>query len=196
MKEKLKNLSISVRLLIIAIVIFTIAYSGIIGIIGQTLWNSEAEGSLIKENGQVVGSQLIGQEFNDAKFFHSRPSSIDYNAMKSGSQNLSPRNPILTQRVENILQKISKNRKAENLKVPSTLVTESGSALDPHITVRSALIQIPRISKNTGIPENELDSLVVKYSKDKILGIFGMKRVNVLKLNIELDNRLEGKNID
>ncbi len=269
MKEKLKNLSISLRLLIIALVIFVIIYSGAIGIIGQALWREKTEGSLIRENNEVIGSRLIGQEFNSPVLFHSRPSSIEYNATKSGSKNLGPQTRVLfsiksdnikddlnqgiipeklknkfeniekplpedatvikpkedkweikdgeelytiktedgkldiypkselSERVENILRKIAETHESENLEVPSDLVTESGSALDPHITVQAAMFQIPRIIKNTNgnISEKRLEKLVKKHSKGKLFGIYGMKRVNVLKINIDLLKILEGKNI-
>ncbi|KXA93304.1 hypothetical protein AKJ66_02270, partial [candidate division MSBL1 archaeon SCGC-AAA259E22] len=191
MKEKLKNLSIAIRLLILGVVIFSLAYSGIIGIIGQTLWTNSADGSLIRQEGEIIGSQLIGQKFENPKLFHGRPSSINYNATQSGSQNLAPNNPILTDRVKKTLNKISENRTIDNLTVPPDLVTESGSALDPHITTRSALFQIPRISKNTGIPEDKLRTIVEKYSQDKLLGLYGIQRVNILELNLEIKKIIE-----
>lgn len=183
MNEKLKNLTTAVRLLIVGILIFSIAYPTIVGIAGQ-IWSNSAKGSMIQPENEIVGSKLIGQDFDNPKFFHCRPSSIDYNAMKSGSKNLSPRNPELVQRVELFLENISVS--SENMRVPSVLVTESGSALDPHITVEAAMFQIPRISRNTGISEDELESLVKEYTKEPLLGVYGLRRVNVLQLNIEL----------
>lgn len=262
MREKLEDLSISIRLLIIGVVIFSLAYSGIIGIIGQTIWNDEAEGSLIRRDGEVVGSELIGQNFEGPEYFHGRPSSINYDAMESGSQNLGPQDEILfevnyenhrndlergtlsgdireefeeidrslpadaevvylgenkwrikeggetlysirtddeklefyrrsklARRVENSLSDISEEY--ENEIVPADFVTESGSALDPHITVRSALFQIPRVSRNPGISQEELRSLVENLSKDKLFGLYGMKHINVLKLNLEVNELME-----
>lgn len=266
MKGKLNDLSVSVRLLILGLLIFSLAYSGVIGAVGQVLWNDSAEGSLMRENGKIVGSELIGQKFDDPKYFHSRPSSIDYDAMRSGSQNLAPQTGALfsvdldgvkdrlnqgvipdklrskfekrgyalpddatiikekdnqwriksedeqlytlkagkeeleiykkselTKRVENLLKSFSGGYNRSE--VPSILVTESGSALDPHITVRSALFQIPRISRNTGIQEDRLRSLVENYSQGKLLGLYGMKRVNVLKLNLELNRIIKGNQV-
>lgn len=265
MEAKLKDLSIALRLLALGVLIFSLAYSGIIGIIGQALWGHEAEGSLIRnEEGEVIGSELIGQEFTSPEYFHGRPSSIDYNAMKSGSQNLGPQEDILftvenenyrekldlgvlpndirenfeeigrslpegakvvkmrenewrirgeeedlysirtgdnelefyrrselARRVENLLEDISS--KYDNEMVPTDLVTESGSALDPHITVRSALFQIPRVHDHTGIPKENLRALIEKHSKDKLFGLYGLKRVNVLKLNREIKRIMEGR---
>lgn len=261
MEEKIKDLSVSLRLLILAIVIFSLAYSGIIGIVGHALWGDQAGGSLVRRNGKVVGSELIGQEFDEPEFFHGRVSSIDDNAMKSGSQNLAPQENVLfsieaesiknnlnqgelpeelrekfdnleyplpgdaevvqwedewiiksgdkslyhiredgekleiykksklARRVKSILSEFSEEY--ENSNIPSDLVTESGSALDPHITVRGALFQVPRIARNTELSEPELRSLVENHSKNKLLGLYGMKRVNVLELNLELENRME-----
>ncbi|MFP4005544.1 MAG: K(+)-transporting ATPase subunit C [Candidatus Hadarchaeia archaeon] len=191
MKNKLKDLSVSIRLLLLALVVFSLAYSGIIGMIGQAIWSGEAEGSLVREDGKVVGSELIGQEFNGPEYFHSRPSSIGYDALRSGSQNLGPvENSGLESRVEDDLENIS-NYYGFPITVPSDFVTESGSALDPHITVRSAMFQIPRVSSESNIPEEKLESLVEKYSEDKLLGIYGTKRVNVLNLNLEIYKMME-----
>lgn len=262
MKLELEDLSVAVRLVIVGIVMFSIAYPLTVFLGGQ-LWRGNAQGSLVKYKGEDVGSKLIGQDFDDPRFFHSRPSSIDYNAMESGSSNLAPQiwvlfsiepddieddlnkgiipekleskfenvgRPLpegaevviekenvwvirdekelykiqkgggkldvypkseLKRRVENILQKISRNRENKNLSVPSDLVTESGSALDPHITENSAMLQAPRIAKNTDIPENELRDLVKRHTKGPLLGIYGRKRVNVLLLNIEIMRRME-----
>lgn len=192
MKKKLKNLSVSLRLLLVGVAIFSIAYTLSIGLIGQTLWEDSAEGSLIKHNGEIIGSELIGQEFDEPEFFHGRPSSINYNAMNSGSQNLGPQNPELENRTENSLKNLLKNYNSE-IEVPASLITESGSALDPHITVRSAVFQIPRVSANTGITEEKLRSLVEEHSEDKLLGLYGLKRINVLKLNLEVKKLMEGE---
>lgn len=188
MKLELEDLSVAIRLVIVGIVIFSIAYPLVVGLAGQ-IWRNNAQGSIIEYNGQAVGSKLIGQDFDDPRFFHSRPSSIDYDAMKSGSSNLGPNNPELRERVEKILGKLSEN--GDNMKVPSDLVTESGSALDPHITYRSAILQVPRIAKHTDIPEDELRDMVERHSEDPLLGIYGRKRVNVLLLNIEIMSRME-----
>lgn len=189
MTGKLSDLSISIRLLILGVVIFSVAYSATIGVLGQALWHEEAGGSLVESEGDVVGSELIGQEFDDPRYFHSRPSSIEYDARQSGSQNLGPTNPELSERVRNDLEEM--NDTAYGDEVPSVLVTESGSALDPHITVRSAMYQIPRISNNTGISKQQLRSLLRDHTEEKLLGVYGMKKVNVLKLNIEIKSMIE-----
>ncbi len=189
MTEKLKNLSTAIRLILVGIIIFSIIYPLTIGLFGQ-IWRNSAKGSLTQYDNDTIGSELIGQNFENSKFFHGRPSSINYNALMSGSKNLSPQNPELENRVENILE----SKHFENEKVPSVLVTESGSALDPHITVSAAMIQVPRVSNNSGIPEAELRSLVENNVKEPLLGIYGLRRVNVLKLNIGVKRLLKGDN--
>lgn len=188
MKLELEDLSVAVRLVIVGILITSIAYPLAVATAGQ-IWRNSARGSLIRHDGEVVGSKLIGQDFEDPRFFHGRPSSIDYNAMKSGSSNLGPHNPELTDRVEKILNRLSENE--ENLKVHSDLVTESASGLDPHITYQSAILQIPRVAKNSDISEDKLRTLVDEQSKGPLLGIYGRKRVNVLLLNKEIMSLME-----
>lgn len=191
MNVELKDFSIALRFVIVGIIIFAIAYPLMVGIAGQ-IWRDSAKGTPVQYNGETIGSKLIGQDFEDPRYFHGRPSSIDYDASKSGSRNLGPTNPELTERVERILNKISENY--ENLRVPSDLLTESGSALDPHITVSSAMLQVPHVSQNTGISENMLEYLIRKHTEEPLLGIFGMKRVNVLLLNIEVMELMEEDN--
>lgn len=190
MNKNLENLSVAVRLVVVGILIFSIAYPLMVGIFGQ-VWSNSARGSLIRYENEIVGSDLIGQDFDDPRFFHGRPSSIDYNAMKSGSRNLGPNNPVLAERVRKTLEKISENRRIDNLIVPSILVTESGSALDPHITVISAMFQVLRVSQNTGISKERLRFLIKKRAEEPLLGIYGLRRVNVLQLNIEVKKLLE-----
>lgn len=190
MTEKLENLSTAIRLVIVGIIIFSIIYPLTIGVFGQ-IWSNSAKGSLMQYDNETIGSELIGQNFENSVFFHSRPSSINYESLMSGSKNLSPQNPALENRVENILE----SSQIENEKIPSTLVTESGSALDPHITVRAAMVQVPRISSNSGISEAYLRSLVEDKAKEPLFGIYGLRRVNVLKLNKEIKGVLEGDNL-
>lgn len=200
MKGKMKDLSISLRLLIVGVVIFCILYSGVIGMVGQALWNNKADGSLVKQDGEVVGSELIGQEFTEPEYFHGRFSSIDYNAMKSGSQNLAPvENSGLENRVRSLLENIPDNYE-QGSEIPSVLVTESGSALDPHITVQAAVFQVPRVAhhvaEETSMTEEEaqeaLYSKIEELKEDRALGLYGMKRINVLKLNLEVENMMGG----
>ncbi len=194
MKEKIEDMSVALRLILVGVLIFSIIYP-IAVFAGGQIWRNSAKGSPINYKNEIMGSELIGQDFDDPRLFHGRPSSINYNAMKSGGRNLAPNNPILENRVRKILKNIVQNRESENLNVPSVLVTESGSALDSHITYRAAIFQIPRISDETGISEDRLKALVEKHTKSQLLGIYGLKRVNVVKLNIALLKMWEGENL-
>jgi K+-transporting ATPase ATPase C chain len=145
--------------------------------IAQIADKPAAEGSLLIQNGSVVGSSLVGQTFSDPMHFMSRP---------SGVSNWGPNNPAL---IANVSQEVA-YQKALNPSislVPVDLVTQSGSGTDPDTSVLSALLQIPRISNVTGIPQSRLAALVDQYTQNPTTGIFGEPRVNVLQLNIALD---------
>jgi K+-transporting ATPase ATPase C chain len=145
--------------------------------IAQIADKPAAEGSLLIQNGSVVGSSLVGQTFSDPMHFQSRP---------AGVSNWGPYNPAL---IQNVTQEVA-YQKALNPSmslVPIDLVTQSGSGTDPDISVLSALLQIPRVSNVTGIPQSRLTALVDQYIENPTAGIFGEPRVNVLELNIALD---------
>jgi len=145
--------------------------------ISEIAMKPTAEGSILVQNGTVVGSALVGQPFSDPRHFQSRP---------GGVSNWGPNNPAL---IQNVSQEVA-YQKALNPSmglVPIDLVTQSGSGTDPHISVMSALLQIPRISNITGISQSRLVALVNQYTESPTAGIFGESRVNVLQLNLALD---------
>lgn len=160
----------------------------------QILMPHQANGSLIRDaQGQVIGSSLIGKNFTDPKYFHGRVSSIEYKADSSGSNNYAPSNPELVKRTrESIDAWIAANPEVPAKEVPLSLLTNSASGLDPHITPDSAKVQIPRISKETGISTAKLEELVQSHTQGRDLGIFGEPRVNVLELNIDLKQLING----
>jgi len=184
---------IALRAGVLFIVLCGIVYPLVSTGLAQLLFPHQANGSLLKDgNGQVVGSELIGQSFSaDPGFFHGRVSSIDYKAEASGSNNLAPSNPDLLARVEaSIADWQASNPGIPISELPIALITNSGSGLDPHITPQSALVQVPRISKITGLAEVDLKLLVNEYTENRDWGVFGEKRVNVLKLNLALKEKL------
>jgi len=177
-----------VRLSVVFIVLCGIIYPLTSTAIAQVIMPSQANGSLLKNNaGVVVGSELIGQNFTNPALFQGRISSINYQAEASGSNNYGPSNPDMLKRTKDYITQWQANNPGVPLdKLPVDLITNSGSGLDPHISPAAALVQVPRISNLTGIPVNELEELVSSYTEGRDLGLFGEKRVNVLKLNLAL----------
>ncbi|MCD9020394.1 potassium-transporting ATPase subunit KdpC [Cohnella silvisoli] len=185
--------AIAVRASIVFIILCGIIYPLTCTGIAQLLMPHNANGSLIKDSsGNAIGSELIGQKFADPKYFQGRVSSIDYKAEASGSNNYAPSNPDMLQRTRDSIEAWKKdNPDVPISKLPVALITNSGSGLDPHITPESAEVQIPRISKLTGVLAADLERLVSKHTESRDLGVFGEPRVNVLKLNIELQALLK-----
>jgi len=193
-----------IRPAIVMIVVMT-AITGVIyplGITGlaQLIFPDQANGSLLKkDDGTVIGSSLIGQNFTDDKYFHGRPSATTdtdpndptktvpapYNAANSGGSNLGPTSQALVDRVKDDAEKL----KAENpsASIPVDLVTTSASGLDPDITPAAAEFQVPRVAKARNLPQEKVRTLVDEMTQDRFLGLLGERRINVLKLNLALD---------
>lgn len=179
----------SIVFIILCGVIYPLACTGI----AQLLMPHNASGSIIKDSaGNAIGSELIGQKFADPKYFQGRVSSIDYKAEASGSNNYAPSNPDMLQRTQDSIETWKKeNPDMPISKLPIALITNSGSGLDPHITPQSAEVQISRISKLTDVSADQLMQLVDKHTEGRDLGVFGEPRVNVLKLNMELQTLIQ-----
>src|SRR5271155_5824115 len=172
--------------------------------IAQLIFPSQANGSMIERNGAVVGSALIGQDFESDKYFHGRPSATTapdpkdptktiaapYNADNSGGSNLGPSNKALIDRVQADLDKLKKEN--PSAPVPADLVTTSASGLDPDISPEAAYFQVPRVARARNLTENKVRQLVSDHVEERFLGILGEPRVNVLLLNIALDRLSAG----
>lgn len=178
----------TVRLSIVFIILCGMIYPLASTALAQVLMPAQANGSLLKDaSGKVVGSALIGQNFTNQAMFQSRVSSIGYKAEASGSNNYGPSNPDMLQRTkDSIAQWKLDNPGVPVSQLPVDLITNSGSGLDPHISPAAALVQVPRISQLTGIPADTLEALVKEHTEGRDLGLFGERRVNVLKLNLAL----------
>jgi K+-transporting ATPase ATPase C chain len=157
----------------------------------QTLFPAQANGSLVRADGQVIGSSLVGQPFDDPRYFWGRPSATSpypYNAAASAGSNLGPSNPAL---LEAVRRRIATLRTADPslgaLPVPVDLVTASGSGLDPEISPAAALYQVHRVARTRGLVEDTVRTLVERQLEGRTLGVLGEPRVNVLRLNAALD---------
>ena len=172
--------------------------------IAEVLFPRQAQGSLIEQDGKVVGSALIGQVFESDKYFHGRPSATTapdpndstktvpapYNAANSGGSNLGPSNKALIDRVQGDVDKLKQEN--PSMPVPQDLVTTSASGLDPHISPDAALFQVPRIAKARNLPEDRVRQLVADNTEGRLFGFLGEPRVNVLQLNLALDHLAAG----
>ncbi|WP_242282056.1 K(+)-transporting ATPase subunit C [Bacillus cereus group sp. BfR-BA-01346] len=188
MAKKQNILSPIIRITFTFLVLCGLVYPLIVTGIAQAVMKDNADGSLIyNDKNEVIGSTLIGQNFTDPRYFHGRVSSIEYKAEASGSNNYAPSNPDLEKRVEKSIEEWKKqNPSVPVTEVPIDLVTNSGSGLDPDMSPKAASVQVERISKLTNIPKETLDQLIKDQTEGAALGLFGETRVNVLKLNLEL----------
>lgn len=193
MAKKQSILSPIIRITFTFLVLCGLVYPLIVTGIAQAVMKDNADGSLIyNDKNEVIGSKLIGQNFTDPRYFHGRVSSIEYKAEASGSNNYAPSNPDLEKRVEKSIEEWKKqNPSVPVTEVPIDLVTNSGSGLDPDISPKAASVQIERILKLTKIPKETLEQLIKDQTEGAALGLFGENRVNVLKLNLELQKLLK-----
>jgi potassium-transporting ATPase KdpC subunit len=187
--DMLKQFRICLLLFVSLTVLTGVIYPVFITVAAQLIFPSQANGSLIQKNGIVVGSKLIGQQFDDPKYFWGRLSATTppYNASSSTGSNFGPMNPKLKEAVKSRLEKLRAADPENKLPVPVDLVTSSASGLDPHISIAAANYQKGRIMRLRGISENEIDELIARYTTGRFLGLFGEPVVNVLELNLALD---------
>jgi K+-transporting ATPase ATPase C chain len=184
----------SVIAVVVLTAVFGFAYPAVMTGFAQVAFSHEANGSLIKVNGKVVGSELAGQEFKSPRYFHERPSATApaYNAAGTTFANLGPTNPDLAKNVKVAAQAILKLERPYNPgltigDIPVDAVTTSGSGIDPHISPAYAQLQARRVAAVRGLPLATVQQLIDENTADRSLGFLGEPGVNVLKLNIALD---------
>jgi K+-transporting ATPase ATPase C chain len=188
-----KNLITSVLMTIVTTVLLGIVYPLVVTGLAQLFFKDKANGQLIVQNGQVIGSRIIGQAFVGPGYFHSRPSAAGngYDAANSNGSQLGPTNQHLIDRVKTDVAANQADNPGQS--VPVDLVTTSASGLDPHISPAAAAFQVPRVAKERRISEDQLKQLVLEHTEARQLGLLGEPRVNVLELNLQLDAKFPKK---
>lgn len=191
-RQLITALRVTVALLVVTCVIYPLAVWGV----GRVVFRDKTDGSLVTVHGRVVGSELIGQTWNDrdghplAQYFQPRPSAAGdgYDPAASGGSNLGPSNPeLLTAVADRVAAYRDFNGLASDAQVPVDAVTASGSGLDPDISLANALAQAPRVARARHLSDATVLGLVRAYTRDRALGVLGEKAVNVLQLNLALD---------
>lgn len=183
LKQLYPAFMITIILIVITGIIYPLAVTGL----ANVMFKEQAQGSLIVKDGKIVGSRLIGQQFQGIGYFHSRPSAAGngYDATSSGGTNLGPTSKKLIDSVKSNAEALKTEN--ANALIPVDLLTSSASGLDPHITPAAAEFQIPRVARERSMKEDELRKIVQQHTEGRQLGILGEPRVNVLELNLALN---------
>lgn len=191
-EQILPGLRIKIFMTILLGVIYPLAITGI----SQVIFSHQANGSLVTAGGKLVGSEIIGQNFTRPEYFQPRPSaagSDGYDATSSAGSNYGPTNQKLIERVKASVEKFRKENPDYHGPIPADLLTTSASGLDPHLSPDSARAQAARVAKTRGVAIEQINHLVTQFTEGPDLGLLGEPRVNVLKLNVELDRQFRRK---
>jgi K+-transporting ATPase ATPase C chain len=185
-----RQMATAFKMMLVLTALTGLLYPGVVTGLCQILFPARANGSLIVANGQVIGSELIGQNFKKPEYFQPRPSAAGndgYDPTASGASNLGPTSQKLADRVKDSVASFRKNNPDYTGPIPADLVTSSGSGLDPDISPASAEAQAARIAKARGVSTDQVKDLIAAHTKGRDLGFLGEPRVNVLEINRALD---------
>ena len=177
----------AIGLSLVSLLGFGLLYSSIATGLGQVLFPQQANGSLIEQNQVIVGSSLIAQNFQNPRYFMSRPSAANYDPMALSGSNLAVTNPDLKNKIEQRLVEVAQQNHIAKIQIPSDLVTASGSGIDPHISPEAAQLQVERIAQLRHLSKQHIHDLIQQHIQLKQFGVMGQARVNVLELNLALD---------
>ncbi|MGE8562985.1 MAG: potassium-transporting ATPase subunit KdpC [Acinetobacter bohemicus] len=177
----------SIGLTIVSLGLCGFLYSATVTGLGQLLFPAQANGSLIKLDGKILGSSLVAQPFTDPKYFQPRPSAANYDPMAMAGSNMARTNPELTKIIEQRIADIEARDHIEGRQIPSDLVTASGSGIDPEISLKSAMIQVQRVAEARHLSDQQVIELIQEYTLKPTFGVLGQERINVLELNLALD---------
>ena len=189
----LRQLQPALRMTILLTVLTGLIYPAIVTGVCQVLFRHQANGSLVAQNGQVIGSSLLGQNFTRPEYFHPRPSAAGtdgYDPTASSGSNLGPTNQKLFDRVKAAAEQFRKDNPDYSGPIPADALTASGSGLDPEISIANANAQAARVAKARGAAAGMVEALIASATKGRDLGFLGEPRVNVLELNMDLDRQL------
>jgi potassium-transporting ATPase KdpC subunit len=184
----MKVLRQSVLLFLALTVVTGVAYPLAMTGVALVVFPHRANGSLIERDGKLIGSELIGQQFDDPRYFWGRPSAAAYNGGASTGSNFGPTNPAQLDAVRGRVEMLHKAHPQHSGAIPVDLVTASGSGLDPHISPAAAEFQVGRVAKARSLAPAKVKELVSQHTTGRTLGILGEPRVNVLQLNLTLDS--------
>jgi K+-transporting ATPase ATPase C chain len=189
----LQQLVPALRMTLVLTVFTGLLYPGVVTGLCQMLFHQQANGSLVVQKGQVIGSSLLGQAFTHPEYFHPRPSGAGndgYDPTASGSSNLGPTNQKLYDRVKASADEFRRENPDYTGPIPADALTQSGSGLDPDISVANAAAQAARVAKARHASVSQIETIIASATEGRDLGFLGETRVNVLKLNLELDRQL------
>jgi K+-transporting ATPase ATPase C chain len=185
-----KQIRVAVVVLLLMTFLTGVLYPLLVTALAQGFFSRQANGSLIEHHGRIIGSELIGQPFDNPKYFWGRLSATQppYNAGASAGTNYGPLHPALIVSAKIRIEALRQADPGNSAPIPVDLVTAGGSGLDPHISVAAALYQVSRVARARSLEETKVRDLVRRHVEDRQFGVLGEKRVNILRLNLSLDS--------